>query len=181
MGMEQLTIKLSENLAELNTMFGASADYYAKQISICGCPAAILLFDGMASLSSLWTVLLDAVNREDQFTDFEQDPPPGQRIYDHLMHHSDLPAESVPVRSLDDVVMRLTAGFAVLLLDGCSRGIAFSVQSLKFRSIGEPSGEGNLRGSREGFSDLLRVNLSLLRRLIRNDALVMEVSRPIQT
>ena len=177
MGMEQLTIKLSENLAKLNTMFGASADYYAKQICICGCPAAIVLFDGMASLSSLWTILLDAVNREDQFTDFEHDPAPGQKVYDHLMFDSDLPAESTPVRSLDDVVMRLTAGFAVLLLDGCSQGIAFSVQNLKFRSIGEPSGEGNLRGSREGFSDLLRINLSLLRRLIRNDNLVMEVSQ----
>ena len=177
MGMDQLTIKLSENLAELNTRFGASADYYAKQISICGCPAAIILFDGMASLSSLWTILLDAVNREDQFTDFERNPAPGQKVYEHLMYHSDLPAESTPVRSLDDVVMRLTAGFAVLLLDGCSQGIAFSVQNLKFRSIGEPSGEGNLRGSREGFSDLLRVNLSLLRRLIRNDNLVMEVSQ----
>ena len=109
MGMEQLTIKLSENLAKLNTMFGASADYYAKQICICGCPAAIVLFDGMASLSSLWTILLDAVNREDQFTDFEHDPAPGQKVYDHLMFDSDLPAESTPVRSLDDVVMRLTA------------------------------------------------------------------------
>ena len=113
--MQQLTTKLSENLAALNTMFGASADYYAKQISICGCPAAILLFDGMGSLSSLWTLLLDAVNREDQFTDFEENPAPGQQVYDYLMHHSDLPAESTPARTLDDVIMRMTAGFAVLL------------------------------------------------------------------
>ena len=176
-GMQQLTTKLSENLAALNTMFGASADYYAKQISICGCPAAIILLDGMASLSSLWTLLLDAVNREDQVTNFEQDPAPGQKVYDHLMHHSDLPAESTPVRTLDDIVMRLTAGFAILLLDGYEQGMAFSVQNLKFRAIGEPSGEGNLRGSREGFSDLLRINLSLLRRLIRNDGLVMEVAQ----
>ena len=74
-------------------------------------------------------------------------------------------------------MQRLTAGMAVLLLDGCNRGIAFSVQSLKFRSVEEPSGEGNIRGSREGFVDLLRVNLSLLRRLIRTEELVMEVQQ----
>lgn len=34
----------------------------------------------------------------------------------------------------------LTAGFALLLLDGWEQGIAFSVQSLQFRSIEEPSG-----------------------------------------
>lgn len=38
----------------------------------------------------------------------------------------------------------MTAGMAVLLLDGCAKGIAFSVQGLKFRSVDEPSGEGNL-------------------------------------
>ena len=64
----QLSSNLSENLAAFHTMFGQSADYYAKQVTVAGCPAAILLFDGMASLSSLWTLLLDAVDRADRFT-----------------------------------------------------------------------------------------------------------------
>ena len=75
------------------------------------------------------------------------------------------------------VIRRLTAGMAVLLLDGCAKGIAFSVQSLNARSVDEPAGEGNLRGSREGFADLLRVNTSLLRRSFRNDALVIEIGQ----
>ena len=75
------------------------------------------------------------------------------------------------------VIRRLTAGMAVLLLDGCAKGIAFSVQSLNARSVDEPAGEGNLRGSREGFADLLRVNTSLLRRCFRNDALVIEIGQ----
>ncbi len=87
------------------------------------------------------------------------------------------PAESSPVKTLADLTKRMTAGMAVLLLDGCAKGIAFSVQGLKFRSVEEPSGEGNLRGSREGFTDLLRVNLSLLRRLIRTEHLVQEVAQ----
>ena len=93
------------------------------------------------------------------------------------MHHSGLPAENSPVKDMEDLVRRLTAGMAVLLLDGCKKGIVFSVQGLKSRSVEEPSGEGNLRGSREGFADLLRVNLSLLRRLIRTDTLVMETAQ----
>ena len=44
--MGQLAEKLSENLAALDTMFGASADYYAKRITVCGCDGAIVLFDG---------------------------------------------------------------------------------------------------------------------------------------
>ena len=171
----QLSSSLSENLAAFNTMFGPSADYYAKQVTLGGCPGAILLFDGMASLSTLWTLLLDAVDRADRFAGRPQ--ASARQIFEGLLYHSDLPAQGSPVRSTEEAVQLLTAGFAVVLLDGWAQGIAVAAQSLQFRSIGEPSGEGNLRGSREGFSDLLRVNLSLLRRLVRSEALVLEVAQ----
>lgn len=173
--MQQLSPRLTQNLAALEERFGASADFYSKPIELYHCRAAIVLFDGMASLESLWAVLLDAASRHT--------PQPsetalnGAQVFELLFSRSDLPAESTPVETMEDLIRRLTAGMAVLLLEGCAQGIAFSVQSLKFRSVEEPTAEGNLRGSREGFADLLRVNLSLLRRLIRTDALVMEVQQ----
>ena len=174
--MQRLSESLAVNLAALDARFGASADYYAKQIIIYGCKGCIVLFDGMASLDSLWELLLETASR--------QAPPDGQRlsctgteVFDRIFYGSVFPAESTPVNDAEDLVKRLTAGMAVLLLDDCAQGIAFSVQGLKFRSVEEPSGEGNLRGSREGFADLLRVNLSLLRRLIRTDTLVQEVTQ----
>lgn len=178
--MPQLSTQLNENLAALREKFGLSADFYSKTIELYGCRGAIVLFDGMASLESLWVLLLDAASRRTP----EAAPQDGRALFALLLHHSGLPAESKPVADFADLTMRLTAGMAVLLLDGCGQGIAFSVQGLKFRSVEEPSGEGSLRGSREGFADLLRVNLSLLRRLIRTDALVQEVAQaacPMQT
>ena len=178
--MPQLSTQLNENLAALREKFGLSADFYSKTIELYGCKGAIVLFDGMASLESLWVLLLDAVSRRTP----EAAPQDGRALFALLLHHSGLPAESKPVADFADLTMRLTAGMAVLLLDGCGQGIAFSVQGLKFRSVEEPSGEGSLRGSREGFADLLRINLSLLRRLIRTDALVQEVAQadcPMQT
>ena len=178
--MPQLSTQLNENLAALREKFGPSADFYSKTIELYGCKGAIVLFDGMASLESLWTLLLDAASRRTP----EAAPQDGRALFALLLHHSGLPAESEPVADFADLTMRLTAGMAVLLLDGCGQGIAFSVQGLKFRSVEEPSGEGSLRGSREGFADLLRINLSLLRRLIRTDALVQEVAQadcPMQT
>ena len=156
--MPQLSTQLNENLAALREKFGPSADFYSKTIELYGCKGAIVLFDGMASLESLWVLLLDAASRRTP----KAAPQDGRALFALLFHHSGLPAESKPVADFADLTMRLTAGMAVLLLDGCGQGIAFSVQGLKFRSVEEPSGEGSLRGSREGFADLLRVNLSLL-------------------
>ena len=174
--MQQLSRELSVNLAALDAMFGASADYYSKQITIYHCRGNILLFDGMASLDSLWELLLDAASRQ-ALQQPEQTECSGQQVFEKILHDSVFPAESEPVQDMPDLVRRLTAGMAVLLLDGCAEGIAFSVQGLKYRSVDEPAGEGNLRGSREGFTDLLRINLSLLRRLIRNADLVQEVAQ----
>lgn len=175
--MLQLSSSLEENLAALNARFGASADFYAKRIELYHCPGAIVLFDNMASLQSLWSLLLDAATRHTPSLEPERMPHSGMQVYDLLMNHSGLPAEDGPVKDMDDLIRRMTAGMAVLLLDGCKKGLVFSVQGLKSRSVEEPSGEGNLRGSREGFADLLRVNLSLLRRLIRTDTLVMETAQ----
>lgn len=171
----QLSEHLETNLTALNARLGSSTDFYAKRIELYRCRGAILLFDGMASLESLWELLLDAASRQTPPLLSGQAAPGGERVYQLLWEHSALPAESAPVEDWESLMQRLTAGMAVLLLDGCAKGIAFSVQSLKYRSVEEPSGEGNIRGSREGFCDLLRVNLSLLRRLIRTEALVMEV------
>ena len=88
-----------------------------------------------------------------------------------------LPRPRAPRWRICRILSALTAGMAVLLLDGCAKALPFSVQALKYRSVDEPEGEGNLRGSWEGFADLLRVNLSLLRRLVRTDDLVLEVAQ----
>ncbi len=174
----QLSRSLSQNRETLTDMFGKSADFYAKDIELYHCAGTIFLFDGMASLDSLWQLLLDSIDRKTPvLCSGETAIASGEQVFELILYHSVLPAESTPVQDLEELVKRLTAGMCVLLLDGCEKGIAFSVQELKFRSVEEPSGEGNLRGSREGFTDLLRVNLSLLRRLIRTEQLVMEIAQ----
>ena len=59
----QLSEHLETNLTALNARLGSSADFYAKRIELYRCRGAILLFDGMASLESLWELLLDAARR----------------------------------------------------------------------------------------------------------------------
>ena len=107
--MRQLSQSLAANLAVLDKMFGTSADYYAKEITIYHCRGSILLFDGMASLDSLWELLLDAASR--------QAPPQqagqrctGPQVFELILHGSAFPAESEPVTDLADLIKRMTAG-----------------------------------------------------------------------
>lgn len=73
----------------------------------------------MASLQSLWSLLLDAATRHTPSLEPERMPHTGTQVYDLLMNHSGLPAEDSPVKDMDDLIRRMTAGMAVLLLDRC--------------------------------------------------------------
>lgn len=171
---KKLYPELSKNLSVFESIFGTSVDFYAKKIRIKNQDAAILMFDGITSVDKLWTIFLDAVSHSDPFRGEGASPYSGEEIFDILMNRSSIPSESDPIVDFDAAIEKLTGGLAIVLIDGCSCGIAFSVQSMKYRSVSEPSAEGNIRGSREGFSDLLRVNISLLRRLIRTPDLAIE-------
>lgn len=78
----------------------------------------------MASLESLWSLLLDAATRHTPSLEPERMPHSGTQVYELLMHHSGLPAEDSPVKDMDDLIRRMTAGMAVLLLTGAKRGLS---------------------------------------------------------
>ena len=100
--MQQLSQSLAENLSALDARFGKSADYYAKKIVLYGCPGCIVMFDGMASLDSLWELLLDAAGRQSAFVRLT-----GAQAYAYILHGSAFPAESAPVQDLPQLVALL--------------------------------------------------------------------------
>ncbi len=159
---------LDQDLAQLQEMFGGSMDLYTKQVTIRGIQCGLCMFDGLSSTIKLWLAMLERLSQS------ECTAKTGQALYQSIMKEDDFAAESTPVCSFEDLVTRITAGFSVLLIDGCCKGIAVSTQSMASRSVDEPSGEGNIHGSREGFTELVRTNVSLLRRLIRSETLVVQ-------
>lgn len=71
-----------------------------------------------------------------------------------------------------------------MLFDGLDEAILISSRHLETRSISEPSSERTIRGPKEGFVELISVNLSLIRRRISSPNLVfkfMEVGKVTKT
>ena len=165
----QLYADLEQNRKALNKMFGQSTDFYAKPIRIRGVPCLVCMFDGLSSTEKLWVILLDRVSRA------ALPARDGASLFEWMMEETDLPLEPDPAEDFETIPAKLTGGLAVLLVEGCTRALLLSNQSMQGRSVAEPSGEGDIRGSREGFCDLLRVNVSLLRRLDRAEGLVIEL------
>ena len=163
-----LVQRLALNKALLQSYFGNAIDFYTKEISICGFSCCICMFEGLSSIERLWIMMLDSLSEP------EHTPESPDALFEFMMTQTAIPLESACVTTLEEARVRLTSGASLILIDGCSKGVVLSTQSMQYRSVQEPAGEGNLRGSREGFTEPVRVNISLVRRLIRTDSLTVE-------
>lgn len=72
---------------------------------------------------------------------------------------------------LDALITLVMSGRIILLIDGCKYAIAADEVHLEKRTIDEPVGEKNVRGSHDGFIESLNTNLTLLRRKVKNNNL----------
>lgn len=165
---EKLSSNLHQNIHRLRQMFGESIDLYTKPVQVLGVPCCLCMFEGLSTIERLWVVMLSMLNES------SYRPQDGADLFAYLQHETDVPLERTPVEDFEALKTQLTAGTTVMLIEGSCKAVVLSTQNMQFRSVQPPSGEGNVRGSQEGFSDLLRINLSLVRRLIRNESLTIK-------
>ena len=88
------------------------------------------------------------------------------------------------VRSVPELATGCLSGDTVLLVDGYAGGLVMDSKGWDKRAVSEPQSESVVRGPREGFTENLRTNTSLIRRKIRNGQLKVEqmtVGRKTQT
>ncbi|MCK4258318.1 MAG: spore germination protein [Halanaerobiales bacterium] len=72
---------------------------------------------------------------------------------------------------LDEITSSILYGDTLLLIDGVKEGLLLNSKGWQTRAISEPETENVVRGPREGFTESMSLNISLLRRKIRTPQL----------
>lgn len=78
---------------------------------------------------------------------------------------------------MEKIVNAILSGDTVLLIDNIDRCLIIGSRGWPSRSIGEPETETVIRGPREGFTEVLKVNTTLVRRRIKDTNLKIEVKQ----
>jgi hypothetical protein len=78
------------------------------------------------------------------------------------------------VGTIKDVIDGVLKSNVSILVDGMDRALVADLKGYEKRAIEEPAAEMAVRGPREGFTETLRVNTSLIRRRIKSSRLKME-------
>jgi hypothetical protein len=74
---------------------------------------------------------------------------------------------------MDDLISYLSSGCVGLFVQGVSSCFSLGIAKWEKRGIEEPSAESIVRGPREGFTETLAINTSMLRRKIKSPAMKM--------
>ena len=91
-------------------------------------------------------------------------------IYNSLIPHNSISKEN----TFENVIKKVNSGFCALFVDNISIAFCIETKGFKGRSVTEPITESIIRGPQEGFVENIRINTSMLRKIINNENLVIE-------
>ena len=94
-----------------------------------------------------------------------------EQLSDEISIHNLPCIEITLLKDSKSIVDHIMSGKSVLICDKLSFAISCLLTDIAKRDIDEPVTEKNVRGPHEGFIEPLQVNLSILRRKIKNDKL----------
>lgn len=160
--------ELKENIAMIKQISGGSSDVLVSEFTTGGIKCALLCCEGMMSSQTATEMVLAPI------TDIPQQAN-SAGLFSYIMKYRLLSTDRPEAQDYDTLFRLLHSGFAVLIADGINKAIAFGIQGYASRGIQEPSGEGNILGSHEGFVETVRTNMSMLRRRLKTPELVMKL------
>ena len=157
--------------SKLEQRFADSADLTIRELTLRSASAISALVITMEGLVDKQQLAQSVINPLLPYDFGNQSPDAvGQSIFRSVIASADAKAFS----TMEELITYITSGFAVIAVDGALEYYAVGVQGFAFRGVSEPESEVVQRGSREGFSEPLRVNMSLIRRRMKNPDLVFE-------
>jgi len=164
-----LAPSLEENLREIQQRFGVSADLVIRRLTVDGRAAAVLSVEGMVDrhlMSDGVMVPLSGIHMglsADKLM---------THVKDHVLGFTDL----LQTETIGELIELMMSGFGAVLIDGVSYAVLGGLQAFMIRGISEPSAEITMRGSREGFTEAIRINMSMIRRRMKTTDLVFEMT-----
>ena len=92
-----------------------------REITVCGIPVKLMMFEGMFSLQTLTEIMLEPLG------DLTLDEPSAQALRDWVLHRAVLGMDQNEVETLGELFPFLMSGFAGIMIDGIEKVIVAGV------------------------------------------------------
>jgi spore germination protein len=160
----------------LKKLFDRSSDVVFRELFVCGGYNGTLIFvEGLVdALRVDQDVISPLINGKAQLEEGFSADAKVEDVLAKLQRNVISACQTHLEGKLDKVTDSITSGDTVLLLDGSTEAIIISIRKWETRSIDESPSEPVIRGPRDGFTECLRTNTSMIRRRLKTPKLKME-------
>lgn len=131
--------------------------------------AFVMFIDGMVDTQSIDSAVIETLLKlpyysEGEIYKYEEN------ISEKFAAHSQASSTS----DFDEICEEINFGSCAVFVDGIEKGFIFDVRSWGHRSIDKPENEQSIYGPQEAFSEMLRNNTALVRKIIKTEKLIGE-------
>lgn len=169
----QLSTALNDNLKYLREIFSGSDDIQFRDFWVVPfqLKATIVFIEGMTDQAIINEHIIEKLTKPHDLQ------ISGSRQFSLLdtARQIILTAASVVTEDkMESIVNKILLGDAALFIDTVEAAIIIASRKVESRAISEPETEAEIRGPRDGFTEELRTNITLIRRRIKNPNLVVQ-------
>ncbi len=164
---------LSRNLDIFRYRLGApaNADVLIRRFQSGAFESAVIAMDGMVNTQMVDENILKPCMDLPE-TAGEEASMPERTAF--LMAHA---VSVLPMKmkdNIDEIIADVLGGQCALLCEGCSIAGVMDTRGFEKRTIGRPEAEQVVLGPHESFTESIRTNITLLRRIVQREELITE-------
>ena len=164
-----LTTSLEQNISLFEGIFAGDTMLIRRKLQnkyLSAAKCCLLYYQGMVNADLLNENIILPFLSNDLSEDIDS-----YNLLDELQHKV-IAANSIKLSAnINTLVSSLTAGETVFLLEGYDKALIIRTQGWEKRQITEPESAKVVRGPREGFTESIEVNITLVRRRIKDPGL----------
>lgn len=149
----------------------SNADVIVRRFRSGAFESAVLAIDGMVDARRVDENILKPCM--DLPESAGEQVPPCERV-SFLMTHA---VSILPMKmkeNIDEILADALSGQCVLLCEGCAVASVMDTRGFDRRAVGRPEAEQVVLGPHESFTEALRTNITLLRRIVQREELITE-------
>ena len=160
------------NSSWITSLFEKSQDVVVRPIKINQNNITVYLFcvDGLINQA----LFDEAVFRSLKFDPYLSHRVTERAMMDYLLEGGAYHVFTSEEADYQKLLKSVLSGMVALIFDSEEKAIVYDIRMFEKRSIQEPSEENVMKGSKESFIEVMRMNTALIRRRIRSEHLVVE-------
>ena len=152
--------------------------------------AFLLFIDGMVSIDLINNYVLNPLMLKNQSNSFDgnQNQVVSEAVTNNItvrkvkkfdlkdyIYNNLLPQNNLKIRhDFKDIFSSINSGACALFVDTLNVAFDIDIKGFQFRSVAKPENEVVIRGPQEAFVENIRINTTLIRRIVNNENLIIE-------